>query len=80
MNKDIHCLKKWDEVIIFNNEIFYTPPDRFKSKEALRPYRMKNLSGSDQHPVRFFLLTGINQDLTGGKDLSGFNKKYNKNK
>ena len=29
MNKDIHCLKKWDEVIIFNNEIFYTPPDRF---------------------------------------------------
>ena len=29
MNKDIHCLKKWDEVIIFNNEIFYTPPIRF---------------------------------------------------
>ena len=28
MNKDIHCLKKWDEVIIFNNEIFYTPPER----------------------------------------------------
>ena len=31
MNKDIHCLKKWDEVIIFNNEIFYTPPVRFNS-------------------------------------------------
>lgn len=29
MNKDIHCLKKWGEVILFNNEIFYTPPDRF---------------------------------------------------
>ena len=34
MNKDIHCLKKWDEVIIFNNEIFYTPPNRF-----LKPVR-----------------------------------------
>ena len=51
MNKDIHCLKKWDEVIIFNNEIFYTPPDRFfrpvryNSLFRFKPDRMGNLSG-----------------------------------
>ena len=39
MNKDIHCLKKWDEVIIFNNEIFYTPPNRF-----LKPVRFRHLT------------------------------------
>ena len=33
MNKDIHCLKKWDEVIIFNNEIFYTPPVRIRKPD-----------------------------------------------
>ena len=38
MNKDIHCLKKWDEVIIFNNEIFYTPPVRILIIKLLNKY------------------------------------------
>ena len=45
MNKDIHCLKKWDEVIIFNNEIFYTPPDRFPILSGINARSLQDLSG-----------------------------------
>ena len=45
MNKDIHCLKKWDEVIIFNNEIFYTPPVRFFRPVSIDMNRFIDLSG-----------------------------------
>lgn len=56
MNKDIHCLKKWDEVIIFNNEIFYTPPvrfsysDRFKSLFSYKPDRTEKPVRKDCFP------------------------------